>query len=99
MDRTTRLECISGNTFVYLREGIPCARDSDTCEVYHHCGDDCPEWRARTNADCIRSMSDEKLAEFLLSHRQDYCHSGSCHKGETCMGCMMKWLKQPIKAS
>ena len=44
-----------------------CKKDSDKCKVWHHCGSDCPEHESRikTNADRIRAMRDEELAEFL----------------------------------
>ena len=44
-----------------------CKKDSDKCQVWHHCGSDCPEHESRikTNADKIRSMNDEELAELF----------------------------------
>lgn len=44
-----------------------CQKDADKCKVYHKCGSDCPEYESRikTNADKIRSMNDEELAEIL----------------------------------
>lgn len=44
-----------------------CKTDAEKCKVYHHCGSDCPkhEYRKITNADKIRSMSDEELAELF----------------------------------
>jgi len=44
-----------------------CNLDGHTCDVCHHCGCDCPEWvlKIQTNADRIRAMSDEELAEFM----------------------------------
>ena len=58
-------------------------------------------YKAQTNADRIRGMSDEELAEFLCSFRADY----TC--GYPCKGCKAErycsaghtgtidWLKQP----
>lgn len=54
-----------------------------------------------TNADKIRSMTDEELANFFLYDEGDFC--GLCeYYGTTCdgYGCresMLKWLKQPAK--
>lgn len=50
-----------------------CKKNAEKCNVWHNCGSDCPKHEAKviTNADRIRSMSDEELAEFLL-HFQ-YC--------------------------
>ena len=44
-----------------------CKKDSDKCQVWHCCGSDCPEHESRikTNADKIRSMNDEELAELF----------------------------------
>lgn len=55
-----------------------CKKDSDKCKVWHHCRSDFPEHESRikTNADCIRSMSDEELAEFINFGSPD-C-SGHC---------------------
>lgn len=39
-----------------------------------------------TNADRIRNMSDEELAEFLM-----------CEYGSRAIGRALKWLKQPYK--
>lgn len=75
-----------------------CARNPSTCTVCHCCGEDCPEWKAKTNADYIRSMTDEELAKFLDRHEYiDFCHHGPCLDDETCEKCMLKWLKQPAK--
>lgn len=55
----------------------------------------------KTNADRIRSMSDEKLAE-LISERIDCCEcehmyvgeGKPCHNGKTCPDYWLDWLKQ-----
>ena len=50
----------------------------------------------KTNADAIRGMSDEELAEFLLTHHRNPC--------KYCIGCCMEcseglleWLKSEVK--
>ena len=48
-----------------------------------------------TNADRIRAMSDEELARFFIGDSPNYCHTGLCLDGETCVGCFLKWLQQP----
>ena len=48
-----------------------------------------------TNAQKIRAMSDEELAEFLFNGDVEYCHAGMCKAGETCRICCLKWLQQP----
>ena len=55
-----------------------------------------PEEKPQTNADRIRAMSDEELAEFISS-----CgcpdHAKSCMA--SCTDCTLKWLKQPAEES
>lgn len=45
-----------------------CARRNTDCGVWHNCGKDCPGWEEQrmTNADRIRAMTDEELADFLI---------------------------------
>ena len=51
-----------------------------------------------TNAQKIRSMSDEELAGFLSFNGDvEYCHAGMCKAGETCRICCLKWLQQPAE--
>ena len=59
--------------------------------------------RKMTNADRIRSMSDEELAVFLfrnLKQPYDYCQlavfEGACTE-TLCDDLMMKWLQQPAE--
>lgn len=44
-----------------------CRKDANTCEVIHECGKDCRGHESYSNADRIRVMSDEELANFLLN--------------------------------
>ena len=57
--------------------------------------------RTKTNADRIRAMSDEELADsftnkclcdFIPYHTQDHCASY-----DSCKGCILEWLKQPAE--
>lgn len=87
-----------------------CARDSYSCAVWHHCGKDCEKYvpRRNTNADRIRSFSDEELAEFLL-HSQSRCYcpyakTDKCivERGGDCTDVYAKerikeWLKSEVK--
>ena len=51
-----------------------------------------------TNADRIRSMSDEELAKFIEDLPIDKaCHRGLCFDGETCEKCKLNWLRQPAE--
>ena len=56
--------------------------------------------KAQTNADRIRAMSDEELAELLL----DGCCGSKCDDqpqnefgSVNCFQCRIKWLQQPPK--
>ena len=76
-----------------------CKKDAIVCDVYHKCGKDCKEWEApiQTNADRIRAMSDEELAEFLES-----AHTSMAIKlgGEYIVRAkeyISIWLKQPAE--
>ena len=51
----------------------------------------------KTNAQKIRSMSDEELAELLADANTEYCHVGLCKDGETCRICCLRWLQQPAE--
>ena len=50
-----------------------------------------------TNADRIRAMSDEELAENVIVVRAttDYCQ-GVCKKGMNCYKCRLEWLKKEV---
>lgn len=54
-----------------------------------------------TNADFIRSMSDEELASIISSHTMTGAcndwgvHSDAC--GGNCKECLLKWLAEPFK--
>ena len=61
------------------------------------------KFNAKTNAQKIRSMTDEELAEFLCHFRSDEAAEHACSgcKGESyCRaghGGMIDWLRQPAK--
>ena len=52
-----------------------------------------------TNADRIRAMSDEELAELI--YRRHTCPPGKgyldCKISDTCDKCWVDWLQQPVK--
>ena len=70
-----------------------------------NCPDDssCFEFEMFSNADRIRAMSDEELAEFLCHFRSDEAAEHACSgcKGESyCRaghGGMIDWLRKPAK--
>ena len=50
-----------------------------------------------TNADHIRSMTDEELAEFLDDSNSQGCVCPTKDCEATCKQCIVNWLKQPYK--
>lgn len=60
---------------------------------------DCaPSEKPQTNADRIRAMSDEELADFI--DREFGCcpPTGDCEKmSNDCKACWIDWLKQSVK--
>ena len=68
---------------------------------------ECEYCNAMTNADRIRNMSDEKLADYLLEiartkgENMYICnhddHNGTCLKGETCEECTLEWLQKEVE--
>ena len=84
------------------RDACGCGGDTKKCDFY-------PEKRIEkcdaaplTNANKIRSMSDEELAEFLLNAHANFCtametdciygwHGGDCKKHA------LEWLKEPAE--
>jgi hypothetical protein len=69
---------------------------------------DCRHFSQKTNADRIRAMSDEELAEYLYyGFGLQYCHNYSecaamldTEEGipeARCKGCVLEWLKQPAE--
>lgn len=73
-----------------------CGKDGFPCVYSQECAEP-EEQKPKTNADHIRSMTDEELAEFL---RWDIC---SKVRGDNrmcngwCEECVTDWLKQPYK--
>ena len=52
------------------------------------------KYKVITNADRIRAMSDEELAEFLSCYGCP-CPDRDCHA--SCKDCVVQWLKQPAE--
>ena len=54
------------------------------------------EQRAMTNADRIRSMSDEELAEFLFHawNNASWCSAKDCPDEDSCLPCWHDWIRQ-----
>lgn len=78
-----------------------CRKDTKECDVWHHCGRDCPEWepKALTNADRIRSMSDEEMADFLTEFSFEAFAAGAIKFSNVIMDAQKRllWLQQPAE--
>lgn len=54
----------------------------------------------QTNADRIRAMSDEELAEFMYSSDIPWCDDKICREGDNrCRECFKKWLQSEVEES
>lgn len=54
--------------------------------------------KPQTNADRIRSMSDEELASFIDSETNNCAPHGDCKKVyDDCKACWLYWLQQPAE--
>lgn len=71
-----------------------CGRGDD-CNIYHKCGEDCIGHKPMTNADRIRSMTDEELAKVIMCpYDRDDRDERDCKEG--CWKCCLKWLKSEV---
>ena len=66
----------------------------------------CGAFREPTNADHIRAMSDEELAEFLMKlmgHAQCFAEGifryHPCPQDQNCKQCGLEWLQQPAEST
>ena len=62
------------------------------------CTKDCNGYIAMTNADRIRSMSDEELAKFIVDEVCLYCQTyrtEECYN--KCISAQAEWFKQPAE--
>lgn len=73
------------------------------CKKYYDSYDDskadeCESYEPKTNADKIRNMTNEELAEFFFEPNQEFCRKckylGSDCDGLYCKESMLEWLKQ-----
>lgn len=51
----------------------------------------------QTNADRIRAMTDEELAEWLEKETSFCCDRGRDCRDEPCEPCLLDWLKSPVE--
>lgn len=81
-----------------------CKRSGRNCGVWHKCGEDCVGYEARivTNADRIRNMTDEELADVLETdcYKLMKMERGCIHRpnnGITCKDCYITWLQKEVE--
>ena len=72
-----------------------CVRCKGNCGYIGMTGEwACHGFVPMTNADRIRSMTDEELGKWMQSHAE-WCPPGDCC--EDCLNCWPKWLKEEAK--
>ena len=77
-------------------DGLCRKYSDDTCTSYCVEGP-CP-YDTPTNADHIRAVSDEELAEFAIMSSKFFCtrkEPAPCEKPMSCTECALDWLRQP----
>ena len=53
--------------------------------------------KPQTNADRIRAMSDEELAEYIRAFFWEVCPPIKCPGEDYCYKCWLDWLKSPVE--
>lgn len=79
--------------------------EHDGCKLckYEHCSMESKEcmgckqnsvdkYKRMTNADRIRSMSDEELEEFMYGKDIPWCNESKCTAWKNCRDCFRKWI-------
>lgn len=88
---------------VIIGRWCPKINDSPDIEIDR----ECDKYEGMSNADRIRNMSDEKLADYLLEiartkgENMYICnhdgYNGTCLKEETCEECTLEWLQKEVE--
>lgn len=77
------------------------ASTSPTCYPCCDCDSDSNKYEPQTNADRIRNMSDEELAELLEDVRThgftDLCCDDNLCDSDACDCCVHEWLQAEVK--
>ena len=92
--------CLNCEHHTWGDEWWNCKAECNQCKYTDRQGEKVPSnWKPlpTTNADRIRAMSDEELAEFLQDAKF-YCQRNceKCLRGTACIS-MLQWLKQPAE--
>ena len=84
--------------YCYLQNARPCYECSACMSGDDHFRPVKPEKKQMTNADKIRAMNDDELAD-LINREISYCApTGDCEKtSNDCKACWLDWLQQPAE--
>lgn len=84
--------------YCYLQNARPCYECSACMSGDDHFRPVKPEKKQMTNADKIRAMNDDELAD-LIDREISYCApTGDCEKTfNDCKVCWLDWLQQPAE--
>ena len=93
--KTKKLVCYNCGGHGFITATYESGQTSAICPV---CGGIGTHEIQMTNADRIRAMSDEELAE-LIDRETDSCApTGDCEKmSRDCKACWLEWLQQPVE--
>ena len=93
--KTKKLVCYNCGGHGFIAATYESGQTSAICPV---CGGIGTHEIQMTNADRIRAMSDEELAE-LIDRETDSCApTGDCEKmSRDCKACWLDWLQQPAE--
>ena len=82
-----------------IYEGRVVMGKCDKCKNYsekYDCAECKPDYKT-TNADNIRSFSDEELADFMYAKDIPWCDDSECPTETLCKDCFRKWLQQEVE--
>lgn len=73
-----------------------CRNANKNCQVTHKCGKDCVGYEPFSNADRIRSMTDEDLAMNMMCPNENGLAEIYCNRDDSCncYKCILSWLKK-----
>lgn len=109
VDRS-KIRCLGNtarNVGMNMKSICETCKDSSCMDYETRADKECLDYEPMTNADRIRAMTDEELAEWIAKHM--YCaecmyfndETGTCNYeyryGKGCNGAMLDWLKQEVE--
>ena len=70
-----------------------CTDDSPVLDMER----DCDYYAPMTNADRIRNMNDEELADFMYAKDIPWCDDSECPTEMLCKDCFRTWLQSEVE--